>query len=66
MNYPSHLLDELGRIFAKVALDRLIEDELVTQPQDDTETAVIPLAVDPAKECNVDGPASDESSDNLK
>lgn len=64
MGYPPYLLDELARIFAKVALDRLLQDERVTRPelQDDVKLA----AVDPAKECNVDGPASDESSDNLK
>lgn len=66
MDYPPHLLDELARIFAKVALDRLIEDELVTQPQDDTKTAAIPPAVDLAKKGHVDGPGSDESSDTLK
>lgn len=28
MEFPSHLLDELARVFARVALDRLLRDAM--------------------------------------
>jgi hypothetical protein len=65
MDYPPHLLDELARIFAKVALDRLLKDELETLPelQDDTKPADIPPPVDAAKKASAEGLVSDKSSD---
>lgn len=65
MNYPSHLLDALGRVHAEAALDRLIRDEMATQPelQDDTKPADIPPSVDVAKEGSAEGLVSDKSSD---
>lgn len=57
MNYPSHLLDALGRVHAEAALDRLIRDELATPPelQDDTKQTDIPPPVDAAKEGSAAG-----------
>lgn len=65
MNYPSHLLDALGRVYAEAALDRLIRDELAAQPerQDDTKPVDIPPPVDTAKEGSAEGLVSDKSSD---
>lgn len=65
MNYPSHLLDALGRVHAEAALDRLIRDEMATQPerQDNTKPADIPPPVDAAKEGSAEGLVSDKSSD---
>ncbi|MFL6602744.1 MAG: hypothetical protein ACJ8R9_15640 [Steroidobacteraceae bacterium] len=37
MSFPSDLLDDLARVFARVALDRLLEQSAARQPrQDDT------------------------------
>ena len=68
MSYPPHLLDALGRVYAKVALDRLIKDEMAMRPElkDHAKQSSIPPTVDAAGEVNIDGPAGDESSDNLK
>ena len=66
MSYPPHLMDALGRMYAKVALDRLIKDEMTRQagPQDDARPAEIPATHYPEKGGSVDGPVSVESSDN--
>jgi hypothetical protein len=66
MSYPPHLMDALGRVYAKVALDRLIKDEKARQvePQNDIRPATAPAAAGLEKEGSVDGPASGESSDN--
>jgi hypothetical protein len=66
MSYPPHLLDALGRVYAKVALDRLIKDEGAIQPelQGDARRADIPSTVYPEKKGTLDGPASGESRDN--
>lgn len=65
MEYPPHLLDELARIFAKVALDRLLKDELATPPelQDDTRPADSPPLADAKKTIGAEGLVSDKSSD---
>ena len=66
MSYPAHLMDALGRVYAKVALDRLIRDEMAkqTELQNEIQPAAGAPAADPEKERSVDGPASGESSDN--
>lgn len=68
MSYPPHLLDALGRVYAKVALDRLIKDEIAMQSElkVPTKQSDIPPTDDAAEEVNVDGPTGDESSDNRK
>lgn len=68
MSYPPHLMDALGRVYAKVALDRLIKDEMAKQAelQNETQPATGFPSADPEKERNVDGPLSVESSDNPK
>lgn len=65
MNYPSDLMDALGRVHAEAALDRLIRDELATQPEqhDNTKPADIPPPVDAAKDGSAGGLVSDKSSD---
>lgn len=65
MNYPSHLLDALGRVHAEAALDRLIRDEMAIQPerQDDTKPADIPPPVATATDDSAEGLVSDKSSD---
>lgn len=66
MSYPPHLMDALARVYAKVALDRLIKDEMAKQAelQNEIQPAAVPSAADPEKEGNVDGPMGGESSDN--
>jgi hypothetical protein len=65
MSYPPHLMDALARVYAKVALDRLIKDEMArAEPQNDAKPAAVSPAADPEKEGNVDGPGRVESSDN--
>ena len=65
MDYPPHLLDELARIFAKVALDRLLRDELAALPelQDDTKPADSPPPPDAKKTIGGKGLVSNKSSD---
>lgn len=65
MNYPSHLLDALGRAHAEAALDRLIRDEMAIQPerQDDPKQADIPPPVATATDGSSEGLVSDKSSD---
>jgi hypothetical protein len=65
VDYPPHLLDELARIFAKVALDRLLRDELAPLPglQDDTKHADSPSPTDTTKKASAEGLVSDKSSD---
>jgi hypothetical protein len=37
VSFPPHLLDELARVFARVALDRLLQESAAREPrQDDT------------------------------
>ena len=37
MSFPLHLIDELARVFARVALDRLLKESAAREPrQDDT------------------------------
>lgn len=66
MSYPAHLIDALARVYAKVALDRLIKDERAKQAelQNDIPPADIPATNYPEKARTVDGPACVESSDN--
>lgn len=68
MDYPSHLLDALGRVHAEAALDRLIRDERTMQPElrDEGQQDDAPPSVGVEKDGNVDGPTNGESSDNLK
>jgi len=33
MSYPPHLLDELARVFARVALDRLLRESAAREPR---------------------------------
>jgi len=33
MSYPPHLLDELARVFARVALDRLLKESAAREPR---------------------------------
>ena len=35
MSYPPHLLDELARVFARVALDRLLRESAAREPRQD-------------------------------
>ena len=35
MNFPPHLLDELARVFARVALDRLFNESEAREPRQD-------------------------------
>ena len=35
MSFPSDLLDDLARVFARVALDRLLEQSAARQPRQD-------------------------------
>jgi len=67
MSYPPHLLDALGRVHAEAALDRLIRDEIALQAglNDKPKENDVPPPVDAEKEVSLDGPVSDESSDNL-
>jgi len=67
MNYPSHLLDALGRVHAEAALDRLIKDEIALQAELDgkQKQTDVPPSVDAEKEVSLDGPTGGESSDNL-
>jgi hypothetical protein len=67
MSYPPHLMDALARVYAKVALDRLIKDELPMQSEVQCDTrpaAHIPPTTTAEKQGNVDGPMGGESSDN--
>jgi hypothetical protein len=66
MSYPPHLMDALGRVYAKVALDRLIKDEMAKQAelQNNIQPAAVPAAAGLEKEGSIDGPVSGESSDN--
>jgi hypothetical protein len=66
MSYLPHLMDALGRVYAKVALDRLIRDEIAKQAelQNEIQPAAGLPAADAEKEGCVDGPAGGESSDN--
>lgn len=36
MDFPPHLLDELARVFARVALDRLLKDALAFDQEQNT------------------------------
>jgi len=37
VSFPLHLIDELARVFARVALDRLLKESAAREPrQDDT------------------------------
>ena len=67
MSYPPHLMDALARVYAKVALDRLIKDETLMQPEVQCDThpaAHVPPVATAEKHGNVDGPMDGESSDN--
>lgn len=51
MGYPPHLLDELARVFARAALDRLFEESAAREPRQepgegDSAGEVAPLAGD--------------------
>jgi hypothetical protein len=35
MSFPPHLLDELARVFARVALDRLLRESAAREPRQD-------------------------------
>jgi hypothetical protein len=35
MSYPPNLLDELARVFARVALDRLLRESAAREPRQD-------------------------------
>lgn len=65
MDFPPHLLDELARIFAKVALDRLLKEAMPipSEPQDGENQALISPPVDTASQGVVDGLVSDVASD---
>jgi len=39
VSFPPHLLDELARVFARVALDRLLEQSAVREPRPEGESA---------------------------
>ncbi len=50
MGYPPHLLDELARVFARVALDRLLRESAAREPRQehggsDSEHALPPIKV---------------------
>lgn len=67
MSYPAHLIDALARVYAKVALDRLIKDEMALQAELQGRTqraADIPPPHYPEKAGTAAGPARVESSDN--
>jgi hypothetical protein len=38
MSFPPHLLDELARVFARVALDRLLKQSAVREPHPEGES----------------------------
>jgi hypothetical protein len=40
MDFPPHLLDELARVFARVALDRLLKDALALNQEHNANTEV--------------------------
>jgi len=40
MDFPPHLLDELARVFARVALDRLLKDALALNQEHNAGTEV--------------------------
>jgi hypothetical protein len=37
MSYPPHLLDELARVLARVALDRLLQESAAREPRQEGE-----------------------------
>jgi hypothetical protein len=39
MSYPPHLLDELARVFARVALDRLLQESAAREPRQENASA---------------------------
>lgn len=48
MKFPAHLLDELARVFAHVALDRLLRDAAAAAGQDRDESTNNERSVDTA------------------
>lgn len=38
MSYPPHLLDELARVFARLALDRLLKESAAREPRQESES----------------------------
>jgi hypothetical protein len=50
--YPPHLLDELARVFARVALDRLLKESAERQPRQE-DTSASPASDVPAGESRV-------------
>ncbi|MEP7243593.1 MAG: hypothetical protein ABI885_07885 [Gammaproteobacteria bacterium] len=58
MSYPPHLLDELARVFARVALDRLLKESAARPPRQEGAGSDAERASPPRKDDNVaDGDA---------
>ena len=58
MSYPPHLLDELARIFARAALDRLLKESAAREPRQEGGDSDSERALPPLKDDNVaDGDA---------
>jgi hypothetical protein len=58
VDYPPHLLDELARVFARVALDRLLKESAAREPRQDACGSDSERAVPPIKDRDVaDGDA---------
>jgi hypothetical protein len=49
MSFPPHLLDELARVFARVALDRLLKESAAREPRQDDENGDVQRQVSPPK-----------------
>ena len=59
MGYPPHLLDELARVFARVALDRLLKESAVREPRQEDGGGDLEPALPPINDRDVaDGDAS--------
>ena len=54
MSFPPHLLDELARVFARVALERLLEEQAARKPRQERESGDSGCALPPPKDHEVD------------
>ena len=54
MSFPTHLLDELARLFARAALDQLLEESVAQEPpQDESRDGFESLPAEPDRDISV-------------
>jgi len=53
VGHPPHLLDEIARVFARVALDRLLKESAAREPRQESAPASPACDVPPANSSDV-------------